>query len=129
MMCKKDTKDEVKETKAIEPNIQDIGEHEIQCLPIIGQVEGHMMLTDQTKTTKYEHVLPLLMAIENNPEVKGFVLILNTMGGDVEAGLAISEMISGMSTPSVSLVLGGGHSIGVSLLYVLINHILLRQLP
>lgn len=98
-----------------EPTMPDVSNSPIQCVTIVGQVEGHMVLGDQTKTTKYEHILPLLMAIEESVDVKGFVLILNTMGGDVEAGLAISEMISGMSTPSVSLVLGGGHSIGISL--------------
>lgn len=87
----------------------------IQCITIVGQVEGHMMLSEQSKATKYEHIIPLLLAIEESNDIKGFIIILNTMGGDVEAGLAIAEMISGMSTPSVSLVLGGGHSIGVTL--------------
>jgi len=95
--------------------LPDIGKSPIQCITIIGQVEGHIVLSDQTKTTKYEHIIPLLLAIEESKDVKGFVLILNTMGGDVEAGLAIAEMVSGMSTPSVSLVLGGGHSIGITL--------------
>lgn len=87
----------------------------IQCITIVGQVEGHIMLSEQSKVTKYEHIIPMLLAIEESDDVKGFLIILNTMGGDVEAGLAIAEMISGMLTPSVSLVLGGGHSIGVTL--------------
>lgn len=85
----------------------------IHCLTIIGQIEGHIILPPQNKTTKYEHVIPQLVAIEENYEIDGLLLILNTVGGDVEAGLAIAEMISSMSKPSVSLVLGGGHSIGV----------------
>lgn len=85
----------------------------IHCLTIIGQIEGHIMLPPQNKTTKYEHVIPQLVAIEENTEIDGLMLILNTVGGDVEAGLAIAEMISSMSKPTVSLVLGGGHSIGV----------------
>lgn len=87
----------------------------IHCISIIGQIEGHILLPPQNKTTKYEHILPLLIAIEENPDIHGFIVLLNTMGGDVEAGLAIAEMISGMSKPSVSVVLGGGHSIGVPL--------------
>ena len=87
----------------------------IHCLTIIGQVEGHMTLPPQNKTTKYEHVLPQLVAVEENPEIDGLMVLLNTVGGDVEAGLAIAEMIAGMSKPTVSLVLGGGHSIGVPL--------------
>ena len=87
----------------------------IHCLNIIGQVEGHMTLPPQNKTTKYEHVLPQLIAVEENPEIDGLMVLLNTVGGDVEAGLAIAEMIAGMSKPTVSLVLGGGHSIGVPL--------------
>lgn len=87
----------------------------IHCLNIIGQVEGHMILPPQNKTTKYEHVLPQLIAVEENPEIDGLMVLLNTVGGDVEAGLAIAEMIAGMSKPTVSLVLGGGHSIGVPL--------------
>lgn len=87
----------------------------IYCLTIIGQIEGHMLLPPQNKTTKYEHVLPLLVALEENKDTDGVLIILNTMGGDVEAGLAIAEMISGMKKPTVSLVLGGGHSIGVPL--------------
>ena len=87
----------------------------IHCLTIIGQVEGHQILPSQNKTTKYEHVLPQLVAVEENPEIAGLLVLLNTVGGDVEAGLAISEMIAGMKKPTVSLVLGGGHSIGVPL--------------
>ncbi|MCI8405205.1 MAG: translocation-enhancing protein TepA [Clostridia bacterium] len=87
----------------------------IHCLNIIGQVEGHMTLPPQNKTTKYEHVLPQLIAVEEDPEIDGLMVLLNTVGGDVEAGLAIAEMIAGMSKPTVSLVLGGGHSIGVPL--------------
>ncbi|MCL2013746.1 MAG: ATP-dependent Clp protease proteolytic subunit [Oscillospiraceae bacterium] len=87
----------------------------IHCLTIIGQVEGHYTLPPQNKTTKYEHVIPALVAIEQDTQIQGLVIILNTVGGDVEAGLAIAELISGMSKPTVSLVLGGGHSIGVPL--------------
>lgn len=87
----------------------------VHCLTVIGQVEGHFLLSEQTKTTKYEHVLPALVAIEESKKIKGLIILLNTVGGDVEAGLAIAEMISGMETPTVSLVLGGGHSIGVPL--------------
>ncbi|ABN52329.1 MAG TPA: translocation-enhancing protein TepA [Hungateiclostridium thermocellum] len=85
----------------------------IHCLTVIGQIEGHMVLPPQNKTTKYEHVIPQLVAIEESEEIDGLLLILNTVGGDVEAGLAIAEMIASMSKPTVSLVLGGGHSIGV----------------
>lgn len=85
----------------------------IHCLTIIGQIEGHIVLPPQNKTTKYEHVIPQLVAIEENTEIEGLLLILNTVGGDVEAGLAIAEMIASMDKPKVSLVLGGGHSIGV----------------
>ena len=91
------------------------GKHLIHCLTIIGQVEGHYILPPQNKTTKYEHVIPALVAIEQSPDIKGLVIILNTVGGDVEAGLAIAELISGIKKPTVSLVLGGGHSIGVPL--------------
>ncbi len=87
----------------------------IHCLSIIGQVEGHYLLGESQKTTKYEHVIPLLAAIEESEEIDGLLILLNTMGGDVEAGLAIAEMISSMSKPTVSIVLGGGHSIGVPL--------------
>jgi ATP-dependent protease ClpP protease subunit len=87
-------------------------ESNIFCLPIIGQIEGHLVMPPQNKTTKYEHVIPQIVAAEQNPKIEGIVLILNTVGGDVEAGLAISEMIATMSKPTVSIVLGGGHSIG-----------------
>ncbi|MHB1420631.1 MAG: ClpP family protease [Bacillota bacterium] len=85
----------------------------IHCIPIIGQIEGHLVMPPQNKTTKYEHIIPQLVALEQNPEVAGILVVLNTVGGDVEAGLAIAEMIVSMSKPTVSLVLGGGHSIGV----------------
>lgn len=91
------------------------GKHLIHCLTIIGQVEGHYILPPQNKTTKYEHVLPQLVAIEESKDIKGLLILLNTVGGDVEAGLAIAELIAGMQTPTVSIVLGGGHSIGVPL--------------
>lgn len=87
----------------------------IFCLTIIGEIEGHTVLSEHTKTTKYEHVIPQLVSIEEDTEIKGLLIILNTVGGDVEAGLAIAELISGMKKPTVSLVLGGGHSIGVPL--------------
>lgn len=89
--------------------------HLIHCLNIIGQVEGHYILPPQNKTTKYEHIIPALVAIEQDRSIEGLVIILNTVGGDVEAGLAIAEVIAGMKTPTVSLVVGGGHSIGVPL--------------
>ena len=87
----------------------------IHCLTIIGQIEGHQLLPEISKTTKYEHVLPLLAAVEESEEIEGLLILLNTVGGDIEAGLAIAELISGMKTPTASLVLGGGHSIGVPL--------------
>lgn len=91
------------------------GKHKIHCLTIIGQVEGHTILPPNTKTTKYENVIPSLVSIEEDPEIEGLLVLLNTVGGDVEAGLAIAEMIASMAKPTVSLVLGGGHSIGVPL--------------
>jgi len=91
------------------------GKGSIYTLTIIGQVEGHQVLPDTCKTTKYEHILPLLAGIEESEEYDGLLLLLNTVGGDIEAGLAIAEMIAGMKKPSVSLVLGGGHSIGIPL--------------
>ncbi|HOJ83205.1 MAG TPA: ATP-dependent Clp protease proteolytic subunit [Bacillota bacterium] len=103
-------------------NIQQLGqvqapqlESNIYALPIIGQIEGHLTLPPQNKTTKYEHVIPQLVAVEQNPKIEGLLVILNTVGGDVEAGLAIAEMIDTLSKPTVTLVLGGGHSIGVTL--------------
>lgn len=89
--------------------------HVIHCLNIIGQVEGHYILPAQNKTTKYEHIIPALVAIEQDMSIEGLVIILNTVGGDVEAGLAIAELIASMKTPTVSMVVGGGHSIGVPL--------------
>ncbi len=101
-------------------NLKEIGQmslpqarSQIQCLPIIGQIEGHLVLPPQNKTTKYEHIIPQLVAMEQSSDVKGILVILNTVGGDVEAGLAIAEMLTSLSKPTVSLVLGGGHSIGV----------------
>ena len=87
----------------------------IYTLTIIGQIEGHQVLPETVKTTKYEHILPLLAGLEESEEIDGLLLLLNTVGGDIEAGLAIAEMIAGMKKPTVSLVLGGGHSIGVPL--------------
>ena len=89
--------------------------HNIHCLNIIGQVEGHYVLSPENKTTKYEHVIPALVAVEHDDSIEGLLIIINTVGGDVEAGLAIAELIAGMKTPTVSLVVGGGHSIGVPL--------------
>ena len=88
---------------------------EIHCLTIIGQVEGHQLLGEDTKATKYEHIMPLLAAIEESPEIRAVLLLLNTVGGDVDAGLGIAELIAGMKKPTASLILGGGHSIGVPL--------------
>ena len=87
----------------------------IQTLTIIGQIEGHQELSEDNKTTKYEHIMPLLAAVEQSPEVKGLLVLINTVGGDIEAGLGIAELIAGMKKPTASLVLGGGHSIGVPL--------------
>ena len=100
------------ETGSITPNK---GKYVIHCLTIVGQIEGHFILPPQNKTTKYEHVIPQLVAIQQDPDIQGLIIILNTVGGDVEAGLAIAELVSGMTKPTVSLVLGGGHSIGVPL--------------
>ncbi|MEK4565257.1 ClpP family protease [Alkalihalobacillus sp. FSL R5-0424] len=94
-------------------NVPEMEASNIHCLVVIGQIEGHMQLPPQNKTTKYEHIIPQLVAAEQNSKIEGLLIILNTVGGDVEAGLAISEMIASMSKPSVTLVLGGGHSIGV----------------
>ena len=91
------------------------GKHKIHCLTVIGEIEGHNVLPEQNKTTKYEHVIPQLVAIEESTEIEGLIIILNTVGGDVEAGLALAELISGMKKPTVSFVFGGGHSIGVPL--------------
>lgn len=112
---------DVKVTKEVS-DIKELGntnelkrDKSIQVLSIIGQIEGHAILSPQTKTTKYEHMIPQLVDIEENPEVKGVLFILNTVGGDVEAGLAMAELITSLSKPTVSLVIGGGHSIGVPL--------------
>lgn len=91
------------------------GRHGIHCLTVIGQIEGHVAAPQGQKTTKYEHVIPQLVSIEEDPEVEGLLVILNTVGGDVEAGLALAELISGITKPSATLVLGGGHSIGIPL--------------
>ncbi|MCE5287060.1 MAG: ATP-dependent Clp protease proteolytic subunit [Pelosinus sp.] len=111
---------QAKKTASAAENIQELGTTEvpvvksnIHVMTIIGQVEGHMILPAQNKTTKYEHVMPQLVAIEQSQEIEGLLLLLNTVGGDVEAGLAIAELVASMSKPSVSIVLGGGHSIGV----------------
>ena len=91
------------------------GKHPIHCLTIIGQIEGHFEANNQMKTTKYEHVIPQLVDVQENPEIEGLLVILNTVGGDVEAGLAIAELINGITKPTASIVLGGGHSIGIPL--------------
>lgn len=126
---------EEKEKKAAEPNekeqgaqdaaelIKELGllgtgtnfKSDIQFINIIGSIEGHSILPPDNKTTKYEHLIPELIAVEENPEIKGLLLLLNTVGGDVEAGLALSELVAGISKPTVSLVIGGGHSIGIPL--------------
>ncbi len=104
--------DQIRQTGSVTP---EGGKHCIHCLAVIGQIEGHGVLPPDTKTTKYEHVIPQLVSVEEDPKIEGMMIILNTVGGDVEAGLALAELISGMSKPTVSLVLGGGHSIGVPL--------------
>jgi ATP-dependent protease ClpP protease subunit len=122
-MNKKDDKNNPAENQEANSLLKELGvmnlsagfESEIQYINIIGSIEGHMVLPQENKTTKYEHLIPQLVTAEENPEIKGLLLILNTVGGDVEAGLALSEMISTMSIPTVSLVLGGGHSIGIPL--------------
>ncbi len=95
--------------------MQTKGKHAIHCLTVIGQIEGHIAAPQNQKTTKYEHVIPQLIAIEEDPSIQGLLVILNTVGGDVEAGLALAELISGITKPSATLVLGGGHSIGIPL--------------
>ncbi len=109
---KDNTTEKIKEMGSIE-----VENHrgKIHCLNIIGEIEGHIILPPQSKTTKYEHVIPQLVQIEEDDEIDGLLILLNTMGGDVEAGLAVAEMISSMRKPTVSIVLGGGHSIGVPL--------------
>ncbi|MEG1366871.1 MAG: ATP-dependent Clp protease proteolytic subunit, partial [Oscillospiraceae bacterium] len=91
------------------------GRHAIHVLTVIGQIEGHSLAPQNQKTTKYEHVIPQLISVEEDPEIEGILIILNTVGGDVEAGLAIAELICGITKPSATLVLGGGHSIGIPL--------------
>ena len=109
-------KDELKQLQELgSAEIKGEGRRSIHCVSIIGQVEGHQVLPETVKTTKYEHILPLLAGIEESEEIDGLLLLLNTVGGDIEAGLAIAEMIAGMKKPTVSLVLGGGHSIGIPL--------------
>jgi len=107
-----DEKNDIKDLGSVKVNSE---KGEIYCLSIVGQIEGHTMLSSQSKTTKYEHVIPKLIEIEQDDNIKGLLIVLNTLGGDVEAGLAISEMIASMKKPTVSIVLGGGHSIGVPL--------------
>ena len=112
------TEEQLDRADLIEKNgevVSQNAKHLIHCLTVIGQVEGHYILPPQNKTTKYEHIMPALVAIEQDRSIEGLVIILNTVGGDVEAGLAIAELIAGMKTPTVSIVVGGGHSIGVSL--------------
>ena len=117
----KEIENEEAQTEDLQPNLQtgsitvQKDGHFIHCLTVIGQIEGHYILPSQNKTTKYEHVIPQLVAIEESDDVEGLLIILNTVGGDVEAGLAIAELLSTMQTPTASLVLGGGHSIGVPL--------------
>jgi len=118
----KDKKNEKKLNEEQVENIKELGVNDlpeenerIYVLPIIGQIEGHTVLPPQTKTTKYEHVIPQLVSIEKSKTIEGVLIVLNTVGGDVEAGLAIAEMIRSLSKPTVSLVIGGGHSIGVPL--------------
>ena len=117
----KEIENEEVQTEDLQPNLQtgsitvQKDGHFIHCLTVIGQIEGHYILPSQNKTTKYEHVIPQLVAIEESDDVEGLLIILNTVGGDVEAGLAIAELLSTMRTPTASLVLGGGHSIGVPL--------------
>ena len=108
-------KQEREDVKELGSDITRSEKGNIYTLTIIGQVEGHMMAPETVKTTKYEHVLPLLAGIEESDDIDGLLLLLNTVGGDIEAGLAIAEMIAGMKKPTVSLVLGGGHSIGIPL--------------
>lgn len=118
---KQPTKPSPQPTETSVSNLQALGQlappeqpdSNIHCMTIVGQIEGHLVLPPQNKTTKYEHIIPQLIAVEQNPKIYGLLIILNTVGGDVEAGLAIAEMIVSMSKPTVSLILGGGHSIGV----------------
>lgn len=106
-----------KSEKAEETGLVNItkGRYPIHCLTVIGQIEGHFESSSQVKTTKYEHVIPQLVSVQEDPEIEGLLVILNTVGGDVEAGLAIAELICGITKPTASIVLGGGHSIGIPL--------------
>ena len=115
MSTEQENNEAKKNTDALTETGSATGERGIECLSIIGQIEGHYILGDNQKATKYEHLIPMLAAAEQNPAVRGVLFILNTMGGDVEAGLALAEMIASMKKPTASLVLGGGHSIGVPL--------------
>lgn len=116
-MCSEESVNELPNQQIIDSGIVSTpnAKHLIHCLTIIGQIEGHYILPPQNKTTKYEHIIPALVAIEQDRSIEGLLIILNTVGGDVEAGLAIAELIAGMETPTVSIVVGGGHSIGVPL--------------
>lgn len=121
----KDQSSEENETTRLKQRLQlaedtasvttDNGRHCIHCMTIVGQIEGHYVLPPETKATKYEHMIPQLVAVDESREIEGLLILLNTVGGDIEAGLALSELIAGMKKPTVSLVLGGGHSIGVPL--------------
>lgn len=110
-----EAQDKMKDIKEFGNTVATNPDKDIVVLSIIGQIEGHSVLPPQTKSTKYEHIIPQLINIEQNDKVKGVLIVLNTVGGDVEAGLAIAEMIRSMSKPTVSIVIGGGHSIGVPL--------------
>lgn len=112
---KKENNEQNEQIRELGSDISKTSRGNIYTLTIIGQIEGHQVLPDTVKTTKYEHILPLLAGLEESEEIDGLLLLLNTVGGDIEAGLAIAEMISGMKKPTVSLVLGGGHSIGIPL--------------
>ena len=112
---KKENNEQTEQLKELGSDLSKTTNGNIYTLTIIGQIEGHQVLPDNVKTTKYEHILPLLAGLEESEEIDGLLLLLNTVGGDIEAGLAIAEMISGMKKPTVSLVLGGGHSIGIPL--------------
>ena len=122
-MCEKSEEKKENNNVSAEELVRELGvlnmysdfKTDIQYINIIGSIEGHTVLPPENKTTKYEHIIPQLIAVEENPEIKGLLLTLNTVGGDVEAGLAIAEMIASLSKPVVSIVLGGGHSIGIPL--------------
>ena len=111
----KEKREEIKEFGQLDVKNKEDGQHKISFITIIGEIEGHECLPSNSKTTKYEHVLPKLASIEEDEETQGVLLLLNTVGGDVESGLAIAEMVASLSKPTVSLVLGGSHSIGVPL--------------